>query len=116
MEIFAAPAMRGFAALACIMIEEIYMNTTNVVDLAQAIQEFEAALPGWWWSVYVCHLTRDASCGPDVAGTDCKLLECREFDNGFHCDDAEGTLASSLRDVMRQALGAKARFLQGEQL
>lgn len=83
--------------------------STNIVDLTQAIQEFESALPGWWWSVCVCHLTRDASCGPDVAGQDYKLLERREFDEGFHCENAEGTLASSLRDVMAQALAAKAR-------
>lgn len=83
---------------------------TDTNDLAAAIKEFEAALPGWWWSVCVCSLTRDASCGPDIAGPDYKLLQIKEFDQGFHCDDDEGTLATSLRDVMRQALEAKARL------
>lgn len=82
---------------------------TDTQDLMAAICEFEAALPGWWWSVCVCSLTRDASCGPDVTGPDRGLLVWREFDEGFHCDDDSGTLASSLRDVMRQALEAKAR-------
>lgn len=82
---------------------------TDTDDLATAIREFEAALPGWWWSVCVCSLTRDASCGPDVAGSDFALLNYQEFDQGFHCDDPEGTLASSLRTVMKMALEAKKR-------
>lgn len=82
---------------------------TDTDDLAAAIKEFETALPGWWFSVCVCSRTRDASCGPDMAGPDWRLLTNREFDSGFHCDDANGTLASSLRDVMQQALEAKQR-------
>lgn len=81
---------------------------TDTDDLSSAIREFEAALPGWWWSVCVCSLTRDSSCGPDMAGPDAHLLTREEFDHGFHCDDDGGTLASSLREVMRQALAAKA--------
>jgi hypothetical protein len=77
------------------------------------IREFEAALPGWWWSICVCSVSRDASCGPDVAGPDADLLEDRTFDRGFHCDDRNGTLASSLRDVMAQALDARTRFCAG---
>jgi hypothetical protein len=41
--------------------------TTDANDLIAAIQEFEAALPGWWWSIGSCGLTRDASCGPPRA-------------------------------------------------
>jgi hypothetical protein len=37
-----------------------------------------------------------------------RLLELKLFDNGFHCDDRNGTVASSLRNVMHQALEAKA--------
>ena len=83
---------------------------TDTDDLSVAIKEFEAALPGWWWSVCVRSVSRDASCAPDVNGPDAPLLdlEDRTFDNGFHCDDPAGTLASSLRHVMRQALAAKA--------
>lgn len=83
---------------------------TDTAHLSSAIAEFEAALPGWWWSVCVCSLTRDASCGPDIAGPDAALLNIKVFDDGFHCDDDNGTLASSLRNVMEQALKAKALF------
>ena len=89
-------------------------DRTDIDDLASAIREFEDALPGWWWSVGVCSLTRDASCGPDRSGPDCDLLLIREFDEGFHCDDDAGTLASSLRAVMRDALDAKARQGRGD--
>lgn len=86
---------------------------TNTHALSAAIQEFETALPGWWWSVGHCSLTRDASCGPDSAGPDANLLklpETRIFDEGFHCDDPDGTLASSLRQVMKLGLLAKEVF------
>src|SRR5262249_7355313 len=73
-------------------------------------QEFEATLLGWWWTVGHCLLTRHASCGPDRQGKDKRLLELPIFDEGFHCDDPEGTLASSLRNVMAQALAAKRRL------
>lgn len=93
------------------------MGTSNVFpvvdtdDLSAAIQEFEAALPGWWFSLGACSVSRDASCGPDRRGMDAKLLEERQFDDGFHCDDADGSLASSLRDVMRQALIARKEHI-----
>lgn len=80
---------------------------TDTDTLSQAIKDFEAALPGWWWTVGVCSVSRDASCGPDRAGPDAELLELRTFDEGFHYDDREGTLASSLRYVMQQALDAR---------
>lgn len=71
-----------------------------------AIEEFERRLPGWWWSIGICSVSADASCGPDIAGPDADLLdyESRVFDEGFDCDDRNGTLASSLCDVMKQAL------------
>ena len=85
---------------------------TDVDDLSAAIREFETALPGWWWSVCACSISRDASCGPDVHGPDAHLLslEDRTFDKGFHHDDHEGTLANSLREVMRLALRAKEDY------
>jgi hypothetical protein len=55
-------------------------------------------------------VSRDASCGPDVAGPDADLLQDRTFDRGFHGDDRNGTLASSLRNIMAQALEARAKF------
>jgi hypothetical protein len=83
---------------------------TDTDNLSAAIQEFEAALPGWWWSICVCSVSRDASCAPDPAGPDADLLQERTFDEGFHCDDRKGTLASSLRNVMARARKARAKF------
>lgn len=89
------------------------MNPTDTDDLAAAIREFETALPGWWWTVGYCGLTRDASCGPPRAScgpdvwTNEDQAELKRFDAGFHCDDPKGTVASSLRNVLHQALKAK---------
>lgn len=85
-----------------------HMIPTDAEDLAAAIADFERLLPGWWWSVGTCSVSRDASCAPDRTGPDAHLLNDRLFDNGFHCDDREGSVAGSLRKVMRQALEAKA--------
>lgn len=85
---------------------------TDVTDLAAAIAEFEAALPGWWWSLGMCSLTRDASCGPDRTGPDAGLLALRLFDDGFHHDDRDGDVAGSLRIVMAEALAARASYFE----
>lgn len=90
------------------MTETMIERQTDVLDLASAIREFETALPGWWWSIGHCSVSRDASCGPDLNGPDKHLLEIPLFDEGFHIDDRSGTLAGSLRYVMREALAAKA--------
>jgi hypothetical protein len=79
-----------------------------VAALAEAVREFEAALPGWWWSVGACSVSRDASCGPDRQGPDADLLTDRLFD-GFHHDDDFGSVAASLRAVMAVALAARAK-------
>ncbi len=77
-------------------------ETTDTAELAAAIREFETELPGWWWSVCHCQLTRDASCGPDFRVLGMDHPHIIPFDAGFHCD-GEGTLADSLRDVLAQA-------------
>lgn len=80
-------------------------------DLIEAISTFRRKLPGWWFSLGDCSVSRDASCGPDRNGPDAHLLEDREFDDGFHADldEAGSTMAEALRDVMRQGLEAKVR-------
>ena len=87
------------------------MGPTDTEELGKAIAEFEASLPGWWWSIGHCSVSRDASCAPDRAGADAQLLRERQFDEGFHCDDREGTLAGALRNVMQQALAARRAAL-----
>jgi hypothetical protein len=85
---------------------------TDTNDLIAAIKEFETALPGWWWTVGFCGVSRDASCRPDYSRLE-DQLELEVFDSGFHFDDiADGsTVARSLRNVMRQAMEARAELL-----
>lgn len=85
---------------------------TNVLEMAVAVQELEVALPGWWWCCGSCGLTRHASCGPESDGPDAPLLDLDEFKNSFDCDDAEGSVASSLRDVLEQSLRARKAALK----
>jgi hypothetical protein len=86
-------------------------DAASLADLQTAITEFENALPGWWYTLGICSVSRDASCGPDPEGPDTGLLALRKFDSGFHCDDhhPDSTMADALRNVMAQALDAKAR-------
>ena len=88
-------------------------DATDTADLAVAIKIFEANLPGWWWGIGSCSISRDASCGLDMNGPDAyllKLTETRLFDEGFHHDDKEGTLADALGNVMEQALEAREKW------
>lgn len=86
---------------------------SDTESLTAAIQEFEAALPGWWWGVCHCALTRDASCDPDFRVLGVDHLQVLAFDDGFH-DDHEGSLADALRSVLSQALEASdAKDLAG---
>src|SRR5678815_158185 len=61
-------------------------DASSLADLQTAIIEFEKALPGWWYSLGICSVSRDASCGPDITGPDAALLKIRKFDSGYHCD------------------------------
>lgn len=83
-------------------------NQTDAGSLKDAIEGIERQLPGWWWTIGACSLTRHASCGPDRTGQDAHLLAQSLFDGGFHADLADGTLADALRDVTKQAVAAKA--------
>lgn len=83
-------------------------------DLSAAIAEFQAALPGWWFSVCICSHSADASCCPDRKGQDAHLCEIEPFTSSFDADWCGGTLADSLRDVMRQGLAAKAKAALAE--
>lgn len=81
---------------------------TDVEDFAKAVSEFEAALPGFWWSVGQCSVGAHASCSVDGVGAQAALLNGvkagEPLDSGFHCDTTRGTPAEALRDVMAQAL------------
>ncbi len=83
---------------------------TDAADFAQAIKEFEIALPGFWWSAGQCSVGAHASCAVDSNGVQAYLLsslvegEDSPIDSGFHCDTDKGTPGQALRDVMCQAL------------
>lgn len=82
-------------------------HTTSSDDLEAAIAEFKAALPGWWYSICECQVSCDASCAPTVESEHIHLIENSRdpFDSGFHADlQQPSSLATALRDVMRQAL------------
>ncbi len=83
----------------------------NSLELGDAIAELEARLPGWWWRVGACHVSADASIGPDQTGPDAALLTIREFDAGFHVDLPQpASCADALRAATRLALAAKERL------
>ena len=77
--------------------------STDTGALADAIRQFEESLPGWWWSVCHCQLSRDASCGPDFRVLGTNHPHVTAFDEGIH-DDNPGTLADALLCVMHEAL------------
>lgn len=86
-----------------------YRKLPATERLALALVEFDAQLPGWWWSVGYCKVSGDASCGPDRQGDDADLLAHKEFDEGFHVDIPDGEPADALIEVTRIALEARKR-------
>lgn len=88
-------------------------HTGDTEVLKETIKEFEEKLPGWWWTIGSCSVSGHASCGPDSSGPDADLLETGDlaFD-GFHQDyiGPDDTAADALRDVMEQAIEARAKY------
>lgn len=87
-------------------------QTSDPEGLEDAIREFKASLPGWWFSIGECQVSADASCGPTSESPDIKLIaKDRRFDDGFHADLLQpATMADALRDVMQQAWEAKTKL------
>ncbi len=97
------------------------------MTLDEAIAVFTKELPGWWWSVGRCHVSADASCGPDYVGPAAYLSSVpvdlptpsgwlrpegyiRSFDDGFHIELPQpATCAEALLNVMEQAKAAIAK-------
>lgn len=79
-----------------------------VGDLTEAIRRFHILLPGWWFSVGLCHVSADATVAPDRAGCDADLLKMRFFDSGFSADIMPpATMAKSL--IQATIMGMLAR-------
>lgn len=77
--------------------------------LQDALIWLNQVLPGWWWRVGVCHVSADATIGPDRTGPDAALLSILEFDEGFACDlPMPATPAEALMEAIDMALCAKA--------
>lgn len=86
-------------------------TANNTGDLAAAIAYFNSRLPGWWFSVGLCHVSADASCAPDSAGCDADLLREKFFDEGFDLDlHPPATMADSLRQLTDIAVYARDQF------
>jgi hypothetical protein len=81
---------------------------TDAEDFGKAVAEFEAALPGFWWSVGQCSVGAHASCAVDGKGCQAQLLDGvtagEPYDAGFHVDTSGGSPSEALRHVMKQAL------------
>lgn len=102
---------------------EFWTGNDQVGDLASAIEYFNSKLPGWWFSVGSCHVSSDASCAPDSAGCDARLIigdegqeVARYFDSGFDVDlPLPATMAEALIRVTDIALAARnAYFARGD--
>jgi hypothetical protein len=81
-------------------------------DINAAIAEFQAALPEWWFSIGVCHVSCDVSCGPDSNGRDAVLLLTKTLCDPIRNDyRIPATLAEALRDTMIEAVGCRQAAL-----
>jgi hypothetical protein len=79
------------------------------MTLEQVVSKIETELPGWWWTTGNCSVSAHATIGPDVAGPDARLLQIKEFDEGFSADLGQpATPAEALLDALEQAKAAKA--------
>jgi hypothetical protein len=97
------------------MSEYVRMAGGGYAGLEAAIEKLHRELPGWWWSLGNCHVSADATVGPDRTGPDAHLLKLREFDWGI-----DGTLlhpatcTEALLHAIELAHAAKARALKPE--
>ena len=41
-------------------------DAASLADLQTAIMEFEKTLPGWWYTLGICSVSRDASLGHNI--------------------------------------------------
>src|SRR3972149_1236874 len=83
----------------------------RVGDLTGAIAYFESRLPGWWFSVGVCHVSADATVAPDRAGCDAHFLVHNFFDSGIDCDmPPPATMAKALRTATDLAFAARDAY------
>lgn len=87
----------------------------STAGLSEAIEELYSQLPGWWFSVGNCHVTADATVGPDANGPDAWLLQFKEFDDGIESNlPHPATVATALLSAIELALAAKIKREQSD--
>lgn len=86
----------------------------NGNELTSAIARIERELPGWWWSVGACHVSSDATCGPDRYGPDAWMFEMIDDELGepiFDCDLRQpSTCGQSLNRAIDSGLVARKKY------
>lgn len=89
----------------------MWTATGLVGDLPAAIARFHSLLPGWWFSVGVCHVSADATVAPDRAGQDFDLLKMKFFDEGFSANIMPpATMAQSLCAATDMGVAARMAY------
>lgn len=68
-----------------------------------ALSKFIEKYPTWWYTIGVCDLTRDFTCGaqsysPEMPKVEEYFKQGKDYQD-FRCDH-EGTIADAIRDVM----------------
>jgi len=90
-------------------LDENFHRRDERIGLEAALDVLAKELPGWWWQVGSCHVSADATIGPDRGGPDDHLLQFREFDNGIDNDlKHPATCADALLGAIEKAKKMKA--------
>lgn len=71
----------------------------------KALDLFLTKYPTWWYTIGVCDLTRDFTCGaqshsPEMPAVEKHFVEGSDYQD-FRCDH-EGSIADAILDVMQQ--------------
>lgn len=83
----------------------------SAAGLEAAIEKLYRELPGWWWSCGNCHVSADATIGPDRDGPDRYLLQYKEFDIGIDGSLLHpATLAEAMLKAIENGKEARARY------
>lgn len=68
-------------------------------DLA-ALNIFLEKYPSWWYTIGVCDLSRDFTCGPQARSPEIKYAVIgNDFDDGFS-SDSHGSIEDAIHTVM----------------
>lgn len=88
-----------------------WCEQNSTAGLAEAIERLYRELPGWWFTVGNCHVSADATVGPDSDGPDADLLEFREMSDGVDGDLLHpATLADALNRAIDEGKKLRARY------